>query len=302
TTLFRSSDNAQERKAVEEAFAKSGLWGCEVGAEEGNSYLIAMTPFLLSDGYNIIKTLKDRKQGSYKLDASRSAIYLPNTKNFPKNSDFESILTFVGAPEGKFIREVVPTPEAVTVRVHFSFVELPDDGYEPLPYDPRSSFNSVEFYDYATPISEPLVKRYSVRHRLEKKDPSAAISEAVEPIVYYLDPGTPEPVRSALLDGAKWWNQAYEAAGYKDAFVVEMLPEDADPLDIRYNVIQWVHRSTRGWSYGASITDPRTGEIIKGKVTLGSLRVRQDYLIATGLLAPYEEGKPVSDAMEKMAL
>lgn len=296
------SENPQERKAVEDAFAKSVLWGFEIGAETGEKYLIDLTAFLLSDEYNIVQTLNDRKQGKYKIDPSRSAIYLPNTKNFPKNSDFESILTYVGEPEGKYIKQVAPTPSAVTVRVHFSFLELPDDGYEPLPYDPRSSFNSVEFYDYATPISEPLVKRYTTRHRLQKKDPSAALSEAVEPIVYYLDPGTPEPVRSALLDGAKWWNQAYEAAGYKDAFIVEMLPDNADPLDIRYNVIQWVHRSTRGWSYGASISDPRTGEIIKGKVTLGSLRVRQDFLIATGLLSPYEEGKQVTDEMKKMAL
>ncbi len=131
-----------------------------------------------------------------------------------------------------------------------------------------------------------------------KKDPNAAISEAVKPIVYYMDPGAPEPIRSALMDGARWWNQAFEAAGYKDAFRVEVLPEDADPMDVRYNMINWVHRSTRGWSYGSSVIDPRTGEIIKGHVTLGSLRVRQDFLIAEGLLSPYEEGKPASKAME----
>ena len=139
--------------------------------------------------------------------------------------------------------------------------------------------------DYATPIGEPIVKRYIARHRLQKKDPSAAISDPVKPIIYYLDPGTPEPIRSALLEGARWWKQAFEAAGYRNAFQVEMLPADADPMDIRYNVIQWVHRSTRGWSYGASVVDPRTGEIIKGQVTLGSLRVRQDYMIHAGLLA-----------------
>ncbi len=296
------SDNPSERKAVEEAFAKSVLWGFDVKAEEGDKYLIDLTPFLLSDEYQVSETLKRRKQGTYKLESTRSAVYLPNTKNFPKNSEFESILTFLGTPEGEYVEDVVPTPGAVTVRVHFSMIELPDDDYEPLPYDPRSSFNSIEFKDYATPISDPLVKRFTTRHRLKKKDPSAEISEPVEPIIYYLDPGTPEPVRSALLEGARWWNQAFEAAGYKDGFIVEMLPEDADPLDIRYNVIQWVHRSTRGWSYGASIRDPRTGEIIKGKVTLGSLRVRQDYLIATGLLSPYEEGKPVDDKMKEMAL
>jgi hypothetical protein len=146
------------------------------------------------------------------------------------------------------------------------------------------------------------VKRFTARHRLEKKDPKAAMSEPVEPIVYYLDRGAPEPIRSALLEGARWWNQAFEAAGYKNAFQVKMLPEDADLMDLRYNVIQWVHRATRGWSYGAGVIDPRTGEIIKGHVTLGSLRVRQDYLIAEGLLAPYEKGRPVSPKMQEMAL
>ncbi|HEU5022610.1 MAG TPA: zinc-dependent metalloprotease, partial [Bryobacteraceae bacterium] len=119
---------------------------------------------------------------------------------------------------------------------------------------------------------------------------------------YYLDPGVPEPIRSALLEGARWWSQAFEAAGFRNAFRVEMLPADADPMDIRYNVIQWVHRATRGWSYGSPITDPRTGEIIKGEVTLGSLRVRQDFLIAQGLIAKYEQGQPVDPRMEQMAL
>jgi hypothetical protein len=188
------------------------------------------------------------------------------------------------------------------VREHHSFVQLPDANYKPRKFDPRAGYFSISYYDYATPISEPIEKRFITRHRLEKKDPRAAVSEAVEPIVYYMDPGAPEPIRSALMDGAKWWNQAFEAAGYKDAFRVEVLPEDADPMDVRYNLINWIHRSTRGWSYGASVTDPRTGEIIKGHVNLGSLRVRQDFLIAEGLLAPYEEGKPVSKEMEQMAL
>jgi hypothetical protein len=183
---------------------------------------------------------------------------------------------------------------------------LPDDNYEPLPYDPRAGviglrYDSGGFADYATPIGGQLIKDFGRRHRLEKKDPSAEVSEAVEPIIYYLDRGAPEPVRSALLDGARWWAQAFEAAGYQDAYRVEMLPEGADPMDVRYNVIQWVHRSTRGWSYGSSVLDPRTGEILKGHVSLGSLRVRQDYLIAEGLLAPYD-GESVPPEMLEMSL
>lgn len=296
------SNNVDERKAVEEAFAQSVLWGFKVEVEESGKVLVDATDFFLQDAHDVSGTLKSTNQGNYTLDKSRSAFYLPRTKNFPKNSEVEVTLTFTGQPTGGYIRSVTPTPQSVTVREHHSFVELPDANYKPRVFDPRAGYFSMSYYDYATPISQPIEKRFITRHRLEKKDPAAAMSEAVEPIIYYLDRGAPEPIRSALLDGARWWNQAFEAAGYKNAFQVELLPEGADPMDVRYNVINWVHRSTRGWSYGASVTDPRTGEIIKGHVTLGSLRVRQDYLIAEGLLAPYEEGKPVSKEMENLAL
>ena len=216
------------------------------------------------------ETLRESKQGTYREEASRSAIYLPRTKNFPKNTEVEATLTFVGDNPGRFVRQVTPDPDAITVREHHSFVELPGPGYQPRVFDPRAGYFGLTYVDYAAPLDDRTTKRFITRHRLAKKNPGAAMSEPVEPIVYYLDPGAPEPIRSALLEGARWWNQAFEAAGYKDAFRVEMLPDGADPMDIRYNLIQWVHRSTRGWSYGESITDPRTGEIIKGQVTLGS--------------------------------
>jgi hypothetical protein len=296
------SDNPDEKNAVQEAFAQSVLWGFNVEAEDADKVLVDASNFFLQDMHDVIKTLRSTNQGNYTLDRSRSAFYVPRIKNFPQNSEFEVTLTFTGDATGAYIQSVTPTPSIVTVRQHHSFVQLPDNNYKPRKFDPRAGYFGISFYDYATPIDQPIEKRFIARHRLEKKDPTAAISEAVEPIVYYLDRGTPEPIRSALLDGARWWNQAFEAAGYKDAFRVEMMPEGADPMDVRYNVIQWIHRSTRGWSYGAAVTDPRTGEIIKGHVSLGSLRVRQDFLIAEGLLAPYEEGKPVSNEMEKMAL
>ena len=300
---FRAiTENTAERLAVEEAFAQSVLWGGEVAAESGNSVLVDASSFFLRDAHNVTGTLSQSGQGSFSLDASRSAFYLPRTKNFPQNSEFEVTLTFAGNSPGSYVRQVVPTPQAITVRQHHSFVKLPENSYKPRVFDPRSGYFGIEYMDYATPISEPIVKRFIARHHLEKKNPGAAMSEAVEPIVYYLDPGTPEPIRSALLEGAQWWNQAFEAAGYQNAFQVKILPEGADPLDIRYSVIQWVHRSTRGWSYGSTVTDPRTGEILKGHVSLGSLRVRQDFLIAAGLLSPYESGKPVSPEMQEMAL
>lgn len=296
------TSNVAERKAVEEAFAQSVLWGFKTEAEHEGAVLVDASDFFIQDVHGVAETLKSQQQGSYSLDKSRSAFYPERIKNFPKNSEFEVILTFTGQPTGAYIRSVTPTPSSVSVRQHHSLIELPDNDYTPRKFDPRAGYFSMSFYDYASPFTEPIEKRFITRHRLKKKDPSAAMSEAVEPIIYYLDNGTPEPIRSALLDGGRWWNQAFEAAGFKDAFRVEVMPEGVDPMDVRYNVINWVHRSTRGWSYGASITDPRTGEILKGHVTLGSLRVRQDFLIAEGLLAPYETGKQVSKEMEEMAI
>lgn len=296
------SDNQDEVKSVAEAFASSVIAGFEIKTKSESSYLIDVTDFLLRDSHNISGRLRRSSQGSYSLDKKRSALYMDATFNFPKNTEFEAILTFGGSAQGGWIRSVTPSSDAVTVRTHHSFIELPDADYTMRKFDPRSGFNMMSYQDYATPIEEPLVKRFIVRHRLKKKDPNAAVSEAVEPIIYYVDRGAPEPVRSALIEGGKWWNQAFEAAGYKDAFQVKVMPEGAHPMDIRYNVIQWVHRSTRGWSYGASVVDPRTGEILKGHVSLGSLRVRQDFLIATGLIQPYEEGKEPSGEMMELAL
>ena len=296
------TNDADQQRAVRESFAESVLWGFRVEAEDGERALVDATDFFLRDAHGVPEALKRTKQGNFHLDSSRCALYLPNTKNFPLNTEVEATLTFAGDDPGRWVRDVTPDPNAITVREHHSFVQLPPPGYQPREYDPRAGYFDVSYMDYATPTGQPIMKRFIARHRLEKKDPSAAMSEPVKPITYYLDRGAPEPIRSALLEGANWWNQAFEAAGYKNAFHVELMPEDADPMDLRYNVIQWVHRATRGWSYGASVVDPRTGEIIKGHVTLGSLRARQDYLIAEGLLAPYESGKPVSTQMCEMAL
>jgi Met-zincin/Domain of unknown function (DUF5117) len=296
------SDNPDEQRAVRESFAESVLWGFEVAAEEDGRVLVDATSFFLHDTHNVVGALKRTKQGNFHLDLSRSAFYLPRTKNFPLNTEVEVTLTFAGDDPGSWLRQVVPTAQSVTVREHQSFVRLPEAGYRMRAYDPRAGYFGIAYADYATPVGEPLVKRFIARQRLQKKDPTAAMSEPVQPLVYYLDRGAPEPIRSALLEGARWWNQAFEAAGYKDAFRVELMPEGADPMDVRYNVIQWVHRATRGWSYGGGVTDPRTGEMLKGQVTLGSLRVRQDYLIAEGLLAPYADDEYVPPEMLAMSL
>jgi len=296
------SDNLDEVRSVQDAFAESVLWGFEITESKGGKHMVDATSFYLQDAHQIAEKLTKAKQGTYKLESSRSAIHYPMTKNFPKNTEVEAIITVTGSPTGRQISSVAPSAESVTVRQRHSFIELPDDSYKPREFDPRAGYFSISYMDYATPISEPIMKRFISRHRLEKKNPDQELSEAVKPIVYYLDRGTPEPVRSALIEGGNWWKDAFEAAGYKDAFRVELLPEGADPMDVRYNVIQWVHRSTRGWSYGSSVRDPRTGEIIKGHVSLGSLRVRQDYLIAQGLIQPFGEGKDYDSTMLKMSL
>jgi hypothetical protein len=297
--------NAAEARTVRDAFARSVLWGFQVAAVSGDRVLVDFTEYLVRDGNDMAGRLSP---GTYRFDPTRSSIYPPMTLGFPKNTEMEAELTFVrqagaAAPGGgrgggrggggaffEGVGSVAATAEAASIRVHHSIVELPDANYKTRRFDPRSGFGATSFENYSAMPDQEMTQRFTRRHRLQKKDPKAAVSEPVKPIVYYLDPGAPEPIRSALLEGARWWNQAFEAAGYRDAFKVEILPEGVSPLDIRYNVINWVHRSTRGWSTGASVTDPRTGEIIKGVVTLGSLRIRQDYMIAEGLLSPYKDG------------
>jgi hypothetical protein len=322
---FRSSSaNPLERKSVEDSFAKSVLWGFAVAGEANGHVLIDATDFLLRDVTGAGNSLRP---GTYRLDRTRSAFYLPRTKAFPKNSEIEMTLTFVneagggrggggagptqgpgpipengggragggggGRGGGLFsgsVASVTPTAEAVTLREHLSFVELPDNNYKPRYDDPRAGYGGLTYVDYSVPIGDMMQMRYIRRHRLEKKDPTAAISDPVKPIEYWVDPGAPEDVKKALVEGASWWSQAFEAAGFRNGFKVAVLPDGADPMDIRYNMINWVHRSTRGWSTGGSVADPRTGEILKGTVTLGSLRDRQDFLIFEGLTSPYITG------------
>ncbi len=281
-----SSENPAERASVADAFAPSVVWGFTASAETEGRVLVDATDFVVRDGHGAARALRRSGQGSFSLESSRSAVYPAGTRAFPNNTEMEARLTLTSDDPGAFVREAAADPYAITLRVRHSFVKLPPAGYEPRSFDPRSGYFPRSYADYSAAIGEEMVQRRITRHRLEKS-PSG---EIIEPIVYYLDPGTPEPVRSALLDGARWWEEAFEKAGFPGGYRVEILPEGADPMDVRYNVIQWVHRATRGWSYGTSVTDPRTGEIIKGHVLLGSLRVRQDYLIAEGLLAPYDDG------------
>ena len=286
---FRAlSNNAAEKKSVEESFARSVIWGFKVEAADGDRILVDATGFFVRDAHGVADRLNQARQGTYSFDESRSALYLPNTKGFPKNTEVEATVTLTSNAEaGNMVRSVTPSGKHVTVRQRHSFVELPDNNYKPRKFDPRTGSIPTSFYDYGTDINEDLEKRWILRHRLQKRDPNAAISDAIKPIVYYVDNGAPKAIQDALVEGAAWWNQAFEAAGFKNAFQVRVLPPDADPMDVRYNVINWVHRSTRGWSIGSSVVDPRTGEIIKGDVTLDSQRARQDFLLGEGMIPPY---------------
>ncbi len=308
---FRSSStDPSELLAVRQSFPESVLFGFKVEAEDPNgAVLVDATDFYLRDAHGVAEALTHTKQGTYKVEPTRSTIALDATKAFPKNTEVESILTFTAddPSKGEFVANVTPDPHALTVREHQSFIELPGPGFTPRRFDPRAGYFPTGYRDYNVPVSESLDQQFIIRHRLIKKDPTCkAACEPVAPIQYYVDRGAAEPIRTALLEGARWWDQAFQAAGWaKGTFRVDILPADADPMDIRYNIIQWVHRYTRGWSYGSAVVDPRTGEVLKGNVTLGSLRSRQDYLIDEALLSPYLDGKslpPATDPMLAMVL
>ena len=291
---------------MREAFAESVLWAGDLLAEHAApapAWLIDATTLVVADRHGIADQLAATEQGKYTLDGGRSVPAFAESKSFPDNTELEAILTFQGDGKGTYVRAVAVDPTSLTLHQRLSLVRLPGPGFRPRLYHPASGAGGpVTFLDFAQPLGASLTVRYQCRFRLDKVDPGLASSPVVKPIVYYLDPGTPEPVRSALLDGARWWQEAFAAAGFVDAFRVELLPPGVDPDDVRYNVIVWAHRATRGWSYGDFLADPRTGEIIRGRVTLGSQRVRQDILIAESLTAPYGPGGDGGQAAREMAL
>ncbi len=320
TRYIADSADADERQAATDAFAPSVLWAAPIierpakrgrGEEAGaQTLLVDIGPYLTGDRHGIAaamggtqgiaKALEVAEQGSYKVDPERSAVLPEAARSFPDNSEFEALLTFTGPGTGEFVNQVAIDSTALTLRQHISFVRLPPPGYEPRAFHPASGAFSSGQIDFAQPLTGALDVRWQPRFRLQK----GADGIVIEPIVFHLDRGTPEPIRSALLDGARWWTRAFEEAGFPDGYRVELMPEGADPMDIRYNTITWTHRATRGWSYGLAIVDPRTGEIIKGAVNLGSQRVRQDILIAEALLAPYDKPDAAarSNEAQQMAL
>lgn len=288
------SDNPALVRSVQESFPTSTVAAFDVVAEESGRVLVDATPHFLADHIGVIERLKRADQGTFALSGERSAVYLARTKAFPRNTEVEVSLTFTSREPGPLVRRHVPDGRALTLRQHHSLVQLPPDGYAPREGDPRIGNFGVAFLDFSQPFDRRYERRYIVRHRLVKKNPRAARSEPAEPIVYYLDRGIPEPYRTAFREGAMWWNRVFEAAGFVNAFRVEDMPADMDPLDARYHVIQWVHRSDPGFSIGPEFVDPRTGEILKAAVRMDSYRSLTDFNIYAGTIPAAE---PVDDAL-----
>jgi hypothetical protein len=269
-----------ERRATAQSFGRSVIWSGEIAQEDGEAIIVDLTGFLVSDAIDAAGALDDAGQGSFSMDRDRSALLTEEALAFPENLEFDVLMTLATSAPGPEVRATAPQPEAVTLTLHHSFLALPDDGYTPRRADARSGAFATGFYDMASPLEGAVRQGYANRHRLQ----TTADGEVIEPIVYHVDRGAPDRIRDALIEGGNWWSEAFDAAGFEGGYRVELLPEGIHPLDVRYNVIQWVHRQTRGWSYGASVVDPRTGEIVKGHVILGSQRVRQDRMIFEAML------------------
>ncbi len=283
---FRAEQNRTEAlaRSVEESFATSTVASWDIVAEEGGAALVDATVFFYEDVTGIADRLRSAGQGTFRVDPARSRIHLPRTRAFPENTEVEATLTFAGTEPGSEVRRHTPDGRSLTLREHHSFVRLPDDGFRPRAFDPRIGLFAVSYFDFGKALDTDYQTRWAMRHRLQKRNPGAAMSEPVQPIVYYLDPAVPEPYRTAFEIGGQWWNEVFEAAGYIDAFQVRDMPPDMDPMDARYHVIQWVHRTEAGSSIGPSFVDPRTGEIIKAAVRMDSHRSLADYNLYAGVV------------------
>ena len=283
---FRASGaSVQEQEGVRRSFAYSTIWMADIAAETADGRLLVdISGLLTRDDMDITRALREQDNGDYRLVPELSVADTNFVRVFPRNIELRGRITFASARPGPEVNNIAPVNGNASFVVRHSLIALPEAGYQPRRFDPRAGTFGSQVVDFAAPLGSSVVYELANRFRLEKVDPGAERSRVHNPITFYIDTAAPEPIRTVLFEGTAWWREAFDAAGYIDAFRVEMLPEGADPLDIRYNVVNWVNRATRGWSYGQVIEDPRTGEIIKGQVLLGSLRVRQDMLIFQGLV------------------
>lgn len=304
-TRYRATaDRPLEKKAVRESFARSFLWSSHVLATSSDGELLVdLSGFLTRDHFGVVKAIGDNPAGgSYSIASDRS---FPDTKAalaFPDNIELDAFLTLSSSAPGRETNATAADGRDVTLVQHHSFIRLPEPGYKVRPADQRAGSINISYYDFSSPLEEPIITTLARRFRLERIDPSVASGPVKNPIVYYVDSGAPEQIQNALIEGAMWWADAFEAAGFEDAYRVEVLPEDAHPFDVRYNMIQWTHRQTRGWSYGGGVFDPRTGEMLKANVILGSQRVRQDRMIFEGLAGAEKSGTGADDDPVVIAL
>jgi len=297
---------AEEQAGVRRSFAYSTIWMGDIAAETADGRLLVdIAPFLARDDLNIARALREQENGDYRLVPELSVADSNFVRVFPRNIELQARLTFVGARPGPEVGNIAPVAGNVSFIVRHSLIALPEPGYVPRRFDPRAGSFGMQVVDFNAPLGRPVVYELANRFRLERTDPADPASPVRNPIVFYIDRAAPEPIRSALREGVQWWADAFAAAGWPGAFRAEILPEGADPLDIRYNVVNWVNRATRGWSYGQPIVDPRTGEIIKGQVLLGSLRIRQDLiiyqaLVGAGRTGSGEAGDPIAAALARI--
>lgn len=273
-TDYRAPDgDAAQAEGVADSFPTSLIASLPVQSDKGGKVIVDATSLFMRDAANVEGTLRRTNQGSYKFDSGRSSFYPKRMKAFPENTEIETIATFASDSPGALVRNVTPDARMLTMRIHHSFLKAPT-GYVPRLADPRIGVSTITFRDFSRPIDDNPSQEWVVRWRLEKQDPTAAMSPPKKPITVYFDPAIPTPIRTAMKSGLLWWNKAYEAAGFLNAIEAKDAPADMDPMDIRYTYVLWINRDERGFSSGGTYRDPRTGEIIGTKVRMDTHRIR----------------------------
>lgn len=282
------TDDPALRRSVEESFPRSILASFQIQEEGRGGVEVDATDFFLSDVYDVAGLIRRSGMGTVRLVGERSFIDGERTRSFPLNTEVRAVLSYATDDPGPALRRHAPDGRSITLEQHHSFVRLPDPALAIRAFDPRAGVFTTRYFDFARPFDDDYRRNALVRWRLEPSDTTAYLRgelvEPVRPIIYYLDPAIPEPYRSAFLEGGLWWNDIFQAAGWRDAFRIEMLPDRADPMDARYPMILWVHRQERGPSVGPSFRDPRTGEILGTVVRMDSHRSLVNHDIYMGLV------------------
>jgi hypothetical protein len=286
---FTARGGALMQKGARESFPYSVIAMLDVASgAAGGGVTVNIAPFLTHDTMDIAGALNGGGKG-FKLVDGLSAADPGSVKVFADNIEMEAVQTYASDTPGKEVGNIAPDARQVSFTVHHSLIRLPDPGFVPRKFDIRSGTHGTQVYDFGTPLGDDVMLELANHFRLDKLDPAAARSRVKKPIIFYIDNTAPEPIRSALVEGVGWWNQAFDAAGYIDAFQAKVLPDGADAQDVRYNMVNWDERLTRSWSYGGGIIDPRTGEIVKGNVVLEGLRLRQDIILFESLVGTAQD-------------